>query len=306
MFVVQLVGYVFLLVASISSSVSMNFQKLAQRELNWKDPRTRQIKRLTPLKSSVFKRPLFVLAIFLSFAASTLDFLALTWLPPMTVGIFGAVSIIVNLLVSKVILFEQPDSKEMTAIACVICGCILAISSKVTENDGVSPPQLIERTSSCLYIVLNWVVFITFSIVLDNCTLTPVIHRFGFPFIGGALGAQNVCMGKYIAWAVAKWIEVGRLTVRLDVLISVVLLCIASIIVHIIWLNKGLAKHDAYYCIIVYQSTWFLFTTLSGIIVYDNMAQLSVLSQLCFLSGCGLAMFGVWKISLVHKDSNET
>lgn len=306
MFVVQLIGYVFLLVASISSSVSMNFQKLAQRESNWKDPRTRQIKRQTPLKSSVFKRPLFILAIFLSFAASTLDFLALTWLPPMTVGIFGAVSIIVNLLVSKVILFEQPDSKEMTAIACVIGGCILAISSKVTENEDISPPQLIERTSSCIYIVANWIVFITFSIILENFTLTPVIHRFGYPFIGGALGAQNVCMGKYIAWAVAKWIEAGKLTVRTDVLICVVLLCIASIIVHIIWLNRGLAKHDAYYCIIVYQSTWFLFTTLSGIIVYDNMAELSMLSQLCFLSGCGLAMFGVWKISLVHKDSNET
>ena len=306
MFVIQLIGYVFLFVASISSSVSMNFQKLAQYELHWKDPRTRQNRRTKPLKSSVFTRPLFILAIFLSFAASTLDFLALTWLPPMTVGIFGAVSIIVNLLVSKVILFEQPDKKEMTAIACVICGCILAISSKVTENDEIPPPQLLERTSSCIYIVANWIVFLLCSVALENLTLTPVIHRFGFPFIGGALGAQNVCMGKYIAWAVAEWIEAERLTVRADVLISVVSLCIASIIIHIIWLNKGLAKHDAYYCIIVYQSSWFLFTTISGIIVYDNMAQLTILSQLCFISGCILAMFGVFQISLVHKDSNET
>jgi len=223
----------------------------------------------------------------------------------MTVGIFGAVSIIVNLLVSKVILFEQPDSKEWTAIACVICGCILAISSKLSLNYEMPPPQLLERPSSCVYIVANWVIFLLCSVALDNMTLKPVIHRFGFPFIGGALGAQNVCMGKYIAWAVAEWTEAGRLTVRVDVLFSVVALCIASIIIHIIWLNKGLAKHDAYYCIIVYQSSWFLFTTLSGIIVYDNMAQLTVLSQLCFLSGCLLAMFGVFKISLVHEDSNE-
>tara|TARA_B110001452_G_scaffold77309_1_gene62894 strand:- start:1897 stop:2571 length:675 start_codon:yes stop_codon:yes gene_type:complete len=224
----------------------------------------------------------------------------------MTVGIFGAVSIIVNLLVSKVILFEQPDSKEMTAIACVICGCILAICSKVTENDELPPPQLLERTSSCIYIVANWIVFLLCSVALDHLTLKPVIHRFGFPFIGGALGAQNVCMGKYIAWAVAEWIEAERLTVRVDVLIAVVFLCIASIIIHIIWLNKGLAKHDAYYCIIVYQSSWFLFTTLSGIVVYDNMAQLTTISQICFISGCLLAMFGVFQISLVHKDSNET
>jgi len=305
-FVTQLLGYFFLLVASISSSVSMNFQKLAQYELQWKDPRTRQHKRRTKLKSYVFMRPLFVLAIFLSFAASTMDFLALTWLPPMTVGIFGAVSIIVNLLVSKVILFEQPDTKEMSAIACVIIGCILAISSKITGNDEQIPPKLIERTSSCVYIIMNWMLFITCSIILEYCTLTPKIHRFGFPFISGALGAQNVCMGKYIAWTVARSTEIGELAVRLDVFCSVLLLCIASIIIHIIWLNKGLAKHDAYYCIIVYQSSWFLFTTLSGIVVYDNMATLSVISHLCFFSGCALAMIGVWKISLVHKDSNET
>ena len=112
MFVVQLVGYVLLLVASISSSVSMNFQKLAQHELNWKDPRTRKNRRTKPLET-VFTRPLFILAIFLSIAASTLDFLALTWLPPSTVGVFGSSSIIINLLVTRVILFEQTQKRRV-------------------------------------------------------------------------------------------------------------------------------------------------------------------------------------------------
>ena len=305
MFIVQFIGYVFLLVASFSSSVSMNFQKMAQYEMNYHDPRMRQHKRAQPLNGHVCTRPLFIIAIALSFAASTLDFLALTWLPPLTVGIFGAVSIIVNLIVSKVILFEQPDAKEWFSILCVVGGCILAISSKAVDSTDMPPPQLIEKTSSCVYIVMNWVIFILFSIALDHAKLPTVVQKFGFPFIGGALGAQNVCMGKYIAWAVSKWIEVGHITVRIDVLISVIALCVASIIVHIIWLNRGLAKHDAYYCIIVYQSAWFIFTTISGIVVYDNMSTLQPFSQFLFFSGCSLAMYGVWKISLVHKNSDE-
>lgn len=306
MLVIQFVGYLFLLSASISSSVSMNFQKLAQHELHYFDPRTRLRKRAQPLKSPVYCRPLFIVAICLSFAASTMDFLALTWLPPLTVGIFGAVSIIVNLLVSKIVLFEQPDSKEWVAIACVVVGCLMAILSKVTSDNDTPPPQLIERFSSCAYIVCNWIVCELFYVALNKNMLPPSGQRFGYPFIAGALGAQNVCMGKYIAWSVAEIVRTGELTVRIDVLIAVVGLCVASIIVHVAWLNQGLAKHDAYYCIIVYQSTWFLFTTLTGIIVYDNMATLTVWTQLVFFMGCFLAMYGVWNISCIHKDSNET
>ena len=301
MILLQAVGYFFLLVASISSSISMNFQKLAQYELHYVDPRTRLVPRKKPLETSVFCRPLFTLAIFLSFAASTLDFLALTWLPPLTVGIFGCVSIIVNLVVSRVILFEKPNPKEWCAITLVIFGCLISISAKVSEIAEFTPPQLIERTTSCIYIVSNWVVFISMSIALEHGKLLPpVIQRFGFPFIGGALGAQNVCMGKYIAWAVEQTIEVGHLAVRADVLAAVVGLCVSSVIVHVYWLNRGLEKHDAYFCIIVYQTSWFFFTTLSGIVVYDNMAKLNLMSQLTFFVGCFLAMFGVWKISELH------
>ena len=303
---VQFVGYLFLLSASISSSVSMNFQKLAQHEIHYLDPRTRLCKREHPLTTPVYCRPLFLVAICLSFAASTMDFLALTWLPPLTVGIFGAVSIIVNLLVSKIILFEHPDSKEWGAIACVVSGCLLAIASKVTSENDTPPPQQLERFSSCAYVVANWIVLQLFYVALQKDLLPPSGQRFGYPFIAGALGAQNVCTGKYIAWSVAEVVRTGQLTVRPDVLVSVIGLCVASIVVHIAWLNLGLAKHDAYYCIIVYQSTWFFFTTLAGIVVYDNMATLTALSQLMFFAGCLLAMYGVWKISCIHKDSDET
>jgi len=305
MFLTQCIGYLFLLAASISSSISMNFQKLAQHELYYTDPRTRLHKRATPIQSSVFFRPLFIVAIFLSFAASVMDFLALTWLPPMTVGVFGAVSIIINLLVSKIVLFEHPDSKEWMSIGCVIMGCILAISSHISDNNADTPPELLERWTSCIYIVANWTILQLCAVTLEHATLPKVLQRFGFPFIGGALGAQNVCMGKYVAFVVDKWSTTGQLTTRVDVLVAVILLLVASVIVHIVWLNKGLAKHDAYFCIIVYQSSWFLFTTLSGIVVYNNMATMSGLSQFMFFSGCSLAMYGVWEISMIHKDSNE-
>jgi len=304
MILLQAVGYLLLLVASISSSVSMNFQKLAQHETNYHDPRTRTKKRSQPLTTSVFLRPLFVIAIFLSIAASTLDFMALTWLPPSAVGVFGSSSIIINLLVTRVILKEKPKKEEWTAIAFVVIGCMLAISVTPVYPSGMSVPELLDRPISYIYIVANWMIFILFAVALEYMTLPKPIQRFGYPFIGGALGAQNVCMGKYIAYSVST-ITQGQLTVRVDNFCAAVLLCFASILLHVFWLNKGLEKYDAYFCIIIYQTTWVMFTTFSGIVVYDDMSVLSDDQRILFMMGLLTAVYGVKRISVIHKGSSS-
>lgn len=299
----QIFGFVLLMTASVSSSISMNFQKLAQYQTHYIDPRSRQRQRPTPLNTSVFVRPLFIVAMVLSAAASVLDLLALAWLPTAVIGVFGSLSIIINLCVTQIILFERPTKEEYIAIAFVVIGCLLAITTTSEQMSPLTPPQLLERTGSCLFIVINWIVFIGSSVIMDNMTLPRWITRSGFPFIGGAIGAQNVCMGKYIAYATTDAIKVGQLTVRADVLTAVVLLCISSMVVHIVWLNRGLKKDDAYFCIIVYQTAWFIFTTLSGIIVYDNMATLEMMSCVFFVVGIASAVYGVWKISTLKQNA---
>ena len=112
-------------------------------------------------------------------------------------------------------------------------------------------------------------------------------------------------MGKYIAYAFSSMSN-GSFTVRVDTLVSAVLLCISSIILHIIWLNKGLEKYDAYYCIIIYQTAWFIFTTVSGIVVYNDMSILTEIQQAIFVVGILTALYGVKRISELHKDTENT
>lgn len=302
MLLLQTLGFLFLLMASISSSVSMNFQKLASNQTLFKDPRTKKQRRESPLTSPLFCRPLFVIAIFLSAAASILDFLALTWLPASTIGMFGSVSIVINLAVTRVVLFESPNPKEWVPIAYIILGCMLAISVTPEDASNLTPPQLIERPTSCLYIIANWLAFILCALALEYLTLPEWIEQIGNPFIGGAIGAQNVCMGKYMAYAFST-IRDGQLTVRADVFAAVTLLCAASVVIHIVWLNKGLEKYDAYYCIIVYQAAWFMFTTLSGVVVYDNIAQQDWITKSLFFVGVFTAAYGVRRMSLLHNTT---
>ena len=187
MLLMQIFGFVLLMTASVSSSISMNFQKLAQYQTHYIDPRSRQRQRPTPLNTSVFVRPLFIVAMVLSAAASILDLLALAWLPTAVIGVFGSLSIIINLCVTQIILFERPTKEEYIAIAFVVIGCLLAITTTSEQMSPLTPPQLLERTGSCLFIVINWIVFIGSSVIMDNMTLPRWITRSGFPFIGGAI-----------------------------------------------------------------------------------------------------------------------
>lgn len=300
MIVAQLFGFALLFIASVSSSISMNFQKLAQSQTEYEDPRSRLKRRAHRLETPVCLRPLFVIALVLSAAASILDFFALAWLPTAVIGVFGSMSIIINLGVTRIVLFEKPSKKEWVAILYVIIGCLISITSVGENVSDATPAELIERPIACAFIILNWVVFILCSVVLEFVTLAPKISIVGYPLIGGALGAQNVCMGKYIAYAVVSAHEAGHLTVRGGNLMGAIVLCIASVVVHIYWLNKGLKKQDAYYCIIVYQSAWFIFTTVSGIVVYDNMKMVDWSVWLLFISGIATTTYGVWLISTLH------
>ena len=105
---------------------------------------------------------------------------------------FGSVSIVINLAVTRFILFERPNPKEWVPIALIVVGCMLAITVTPDQNQLATPPQLVERTSSCMYIVANWVIFILAAIALEHVELPAWVDKIGFPFIGGALGAQNM------------------------------------------------------------------------------------------------------------------
>ena len=306
MILTAIAGFTLLILAAVSSSLSMNFQKLAQSQTLYYDPRTCLQKRPIALTTNVCSRPMFLIALILSASASVLDFVALAFLPTSVVGIFATLSIVINLMVTRIVLFESPKMSELLPISFVFIGCSIALVSSSENFSEQTPPQLLDRWKSALFIVFNWMFFIFSSIFLDYSQSLPLwLEQVGFPLIAGGLGAQNVCMGKYIAFAVTEMIEKGKLTVRGDCLVAAVCLCIASIVVHIVWLNKGLKKFAAYYCIIVYQSTWCLFTIICGIVVYDNNDSLSMSKWAFFLLGIGTAIFGVITLARVHAETKD-
>lgn len=304
MIATALIGFVLLFLAATSSSLSMNFQKLAQNQTDYHDPRTCKQKRKIPMASTVYLRPIFLIAIVLSASASVLDFVALAFLPTSVVGVFSILAIVINLMVTRIVLFESPKKKEIYPILFILVGCLISITSTSETKSEMTPPELVGRVKSSVFIVFNWVVFITGSVVLDHCDKLPEwVRQVGFPFIAGGLGAQNVCMGKYIAYAVTGYIEKNRLVVRPDCLVCAICLCVASIVVHVNWLNRGLKKFHAYYCILIYQTTWCLMTIICGIIVYDNNSGLSPEKWLFFVVGIITSIFGVVTLSKMHAEN---
>ena len=113
----------------------MNFQKIAQQQTHWHDPRARQNPRETPLTTWVYLRPYFLVAMCLSACGALCDFLALVWVSPTTVGLMGCVSVLVNRCVSAVLLYESISRYEFALFVVVFVGCCVAIAS-----DNAAPP----------------------------------------------------------------------------------------------------------------------------------------------------------------------
>ena len=307
MILLNLVGYLLLFLANVSSSVSMNFQKLAQHQTLYHDPRRCTTRRTVPLNSCVCGRPLFIISLCLSATASIIDFVVLAWLSPATVGVFGCLSIVVNLFVSQKILYETLTWEEKKAVMLILIGCLIAMVSKIDHYITDPIPYLLQQQQSLIYITFTWFTcLIIFVILLWSeleilCKIPPKIHRFLYPFIAGMIGSQVVCTGKYLSYAVQQAFVHNY--VRIDVLVCITIMCICSIVLHVFWLNKALALYDASYCIMLYQVTWFINTVIMGFVVFAE--KQSVWAITWFFVGCTIALIGVWSLSTLRQTSNN-
>ena len=307
MILFNLLGYLLLFLANVSSSVSMNFQKLAQHQTLYYDPRKCTQLRDVPLKSYVCCRPLFVISLCLSATASIIDFVVLGWLSPATVGVFGCFSIVVNLCVSQKILYETLCWKEKKAVILILIGCLIAMISKIDHYITDPIPYLMQQTQSLVYISFTWLSCLLIFFILWWGELniirkvSPKLHRFLYPVIAGIIGSQVVCTGKYLSYVVQQSVIQNVFPVKIEVFICITVMCVLSIILHVFWLNKALALYDASYCIMLYQVTWFISTVIMGFVVFAEKQSTWAITW--FFMGCSIALSGVWFLSELRQTT---
>lgn len=292
-------GIVTLLIASVVGAVSMNFQKIAQQQTHWHDPRARQNPRETPLTTWVYLRPYFLVAMCLSACGALCDFLALVWVSPTTVGLMGCVSVLVNRCVSAVLLYESISRYEFALFVVVFVGCCVAIASDNAAPPGRSVLEQLQETEARTFILVTWATACSLKF-LSNITRNPWFKRVFPPVASGIVGSQMVCGAKFIAWSFSNHVFLPH------VLFPMSILCILGSLVHIKWLNDALAVFEASTTMVLFQVSWFVWNVVSGIVIFGDMEGADEVRWCLFISGWIISILGVFFIvRYVHSKQTE-
>lgn len=290
----NLAGVFLVFLASTASSVGMNFQKMAHRQTDYEDPRTCNKLRQEKRTDDVYLRPYMILGFILSICAMVCDSGALIFIGTTAIGILGTMSIPINVVVSRFLLYEKIKSEEKWFILTITVGCVLCLFT-ATSHEPIETFQRFARWDTAQFIICLWALAATLYLasVLVNSMRYQLI---ALSVVSGIMGSQFVTMGKYLldmTWLLAVEYPLPPTLQIIGVsIIAVIALCL-----QVIFLNKALEKFNATHAVAIFQCTWCILNVTQGIIIFGDMSSASGLEFGIFACGFVITVGGVIGLS---------
>lgn len=246
------------------------------------------------------------------------DFAALGFGAQSIVAPLGALTLVVNLGLAKLIHKEQPTLFDVLATMMILFGCILAVIFAPKQTEFTSVDYLLHRYTQptfALYamVILGIIAFFVISLHQTERSLelgeTDALeyarlqrfHRFGYPTLGGVIGAQSVLFAKsldeLLISTIADVDSYGAFYNHIQTILLLVAM-VVCIFGQIYYVNMGLRKWDALYVVPIFQSNWIVFSVIGGGVFYEEFAHFSLLQCISFVSGVSITVLGVYVLSL--------
>ncbi len=297
------IGSCFVLLASTCSSLSTSFQKMAHRQTNYRDPRTQLEMRSKPLTSPVYCRGYFLLGMCLSIAAISCDAISLYFIGTTLIGVLGCFSIPINIIVNRILLYEEIICKETIYILIITFGCFLSILTAVT-HEPIETFIYFAEIESAIVLIIVWCLCFLLVIIVIICK-TDYSQLVIYSILSGIMGAMSMTMAKYLI-DLHYLINNGYvLPPTLQIISAVIILCV-SIPLHIISLNLALKKFNAHHAVTIFQATWCISNVSLGIIIFKDLNNIDSSQAIIFMSGVLTSFIGVLCLAKQIEASPES
>lgn len=255
-----------MIAASTTSSFGVNLQKKSHTEDN------KRLKLLT-----------FLTGILCMIISAGLDFLALSFLSQLEMGILASFGLIINFIVSQKAFSETVSIAEKIAIVCLGVGITLAIYG--SHSDHIHEPNIIiwstKRCSDGLFIIYISILFFLLLTKLKN-------NFIPFVMLASIFGSTMLFFAKYISVGLNAddW---G------DKSIKAVLSTMICAIFHIYFYNKALAIGSASIVMPIHQCFWILGCFFFGFYIFAEELPVDKMNRDCLMLGfyicaCGLVI----------------
>ncbi|RLN46213.1 hypothetical protein BBJ29_004721 [Phytophthora kernoviae] len=286
------VGVILSIVGSIGTNMGVNLQKFSfMREAKH---------RCSTEKRSYVRQPLWVIGFLLVVGGSTLDFVALGFLPQSLATPVGGSTMVANVAFASLFLKEKFTRSDAIGTALVLTGIIVVAMFAEKESACYTVHELVALYREPLFAVYATLIGLACialyllsrkmeRVLKEKGKSSPEYKRFSklhpvsYPALSGLFGAQSVLFAKSMAELIKttfegdnQFVTFGAYAITFSMLVCVFL--------QIHWLAHGLQHFDAVFIVPVFQCFFISISIFGGGVYFKEFAHMTPLA---------LAMFSV-------------
>jgi len=223
----------------------------------------------------------------LSASCGLVDMASFAFAPQSLLAPFGALTLIINLLLAAPLHGDAVRREDLLSTALVFAGVAVCLSNSSTDDISRTYDNLLELCGRKPFHA--WVAFLVCGIALAACRLltAPAGSAVAcYPLMSGCLGGFTALSAKYLG-------ELGKAGAPWEVM-AMVGTCVPLFAVsQLTLLNAGLARASSLLIVPVFVAAFVTCNAIGGGIFFDEFAAFSPMQQRLYPLGLALLVGGV-------------
>jgi uncharacterized membrane protein len=205
-----------------------------------------------------------------------LDFIALSYLSQLQIGIFGASALIINYFISKNAFNEKLSRELTTAVTLLAVGVPLAAYGTHGDSEDVVTLEMFNTAAASAAL---WVVYALQAVLATACVFSEsVLPRAAAT---GLFGSSMVFYAKYLSLVLTTRSAAPQLSKACS-------MAGLSVILHIYFYNLALSKGSAATVMPLHQSCWVIGCFLYSFVAFSEAIPDETAKRVCVALGCSL------------------
>jgi len=312
-------------VGSVMAASALVIQKtthMADAELDEKD------------RTPMYCRPKWYIGVCLLALSGMMEAWSLAFTSLAIVAPLSGLTVVFNTILAVIILKEKTDRREITAMALIVIGIGATCAFGPREGQDYNHSQLENMWKGCQFNDDNkgpkpdgndiayyandcqfYVIAVYFSGVLVIWSVSaygiwfmehwPRLNALSYASLASNIGSQQQLFLKCAVELLYATFDGNNQTSFAQFYIYWILV-ICMCVCQILFLNKGLSRHNAVSYVPLYQSMLVVYSTTAGGIFFDEFGKFDVLQAIMFAVGITLVSIGLLMFTMQNnKDCEE-
>ena len=313
------IGVIFALTATFAANIGIQVQKLAHTRIAvWKTAQELEdsvVPCRYPHENYLF-HPLWICGLLIQGSGTILDCLALNYAPQSIIGPVGAVTLVINMALTRIIQRDRVSTATIIITLCITIGAVLSIVfAPKPSSEDMTVEVIIGMYRTWHFLLYGLGTLLLLGILWTACRMyrdhNEALFRFCFPAFVGIVGGQNALFAKGATKSIVLSFSNSNLGQRICLqywewyLMLLSVLCL--VVLYVRWFNAGLKQFSPLHFYAIVSAFWILSVIVGGLVVFREIDEFDGgLSTVMFAVGsitCVICMFALSRMDPPKKKS---